>query len=252
MSQLPIHRSVASGNELAQLQSWVSEIEAWPANSHVWGQYAERTGAGDVICRTENPSGCHEGVRSWVDGKLCDLAVSALKVKASAFKDKLNYKQPRGAGFSPHQDLVAYPGVGKVVSILIALDECSTASGCLWLADPTDEPLPTDENGVLPPEEVSSLLWSPAELNAGDAVCIDGLAPHYSETNHSARSRRVLIASFAPASDGYRREDYYKARELAIKGASVRGGASRISTLADFEGEVVRTNAVSLHSCTHD
>ena len=58
-----------------------------------------------------------------------------------AFKDKLNYKQPGGAGFSPHQDVVAYPGVGRVLSVLVAVDECSLESGCLWLADGVDSEL---------------------------------------------------------------------------------------------------------------
>ena len=51
-----------------------------------------------------------------------------------------------------------------VVSILVAIDECTTESGCLWFADGVDELLPTDERGVVRSDVVSSLSWSPVEL----------------------------------------------------------------------------------------
>jgi predicted HD phosphohydrolase len=58
---LPVLRSVA-------LQSWVSAVQEWPAGSHIWGHYAERTPNGSVISRTENVSACHAGIRELVDG----------------------------------------------------------------------------------------------------------------------------------------------------------------------------------------
>jgi len=38
---------------VADLREWTSEIEAWPAGSHLWGHYAEATANGPAICRTE-------------------------------------------------------------------------------------------------------------------------------------------------------------------------------------------------------
>ena len=82
-------------------------------------------------------------------GALQACASAALGEPVVAFKDKLNYKQPGGAGYSTHQDLVAYPGVERVVSILVAIDDCRVESGCLWLADGVDEVLPVDDRGVV-------------------------------------------------------------------------------------------------------
>jgi hypothetical protein len=127
-------RSALDRSEVAALQDWAAEIQSWPAGSHVWGHYAELTIGGTAICRTENVSACHEGVRSLIDGRLGGLAAERLSEPATAFKDKINYKQPGGAGFSPHQDALAYPGVGRVLSLLVAIDECTTESGCLWIA----------------------------------------------------------------------------------------------------------------------
>ena len=113
------------------------------------GPLREATASGPAICRTENVSACHRGVAELVDGPLRDVASSAIGERVVAFKDKINYKQPGGAGFRPHQDRVAYPGVIRVMSILVAIDACSTESGCLWLAGGVDDVLPTDDRGVV-------------------------------------------------------------------------------------------------------
>jgi hypothetical protein len=251
-SRTPVHRSVVSGNAVAELQEWTSQVESWPAGSHIWGHYAEQTATGEVICRTENVSACHDGFRALVEGDLSELSASVLGTGVVDFKDKVNYKQPGGAGFSPHQDLPAYPGVGTVISILVAIDECTTESGCLWIAEGVDEILPTDARGVVTTEAASSLSWTPVELGPGDALCIAGLAPHYSEANKSAFARRVLVASYAPVSEKYTRRGYYSARSAGMQKASEQDGQFRISTLADFEGVEVRSaGLVATGSCTH-
>jgi 2-aminoethylphosphonate dioxygenase len=200
------------------------------------GHYAEKTASGEAICRTENVSACHEGFRRLVQGDLMALSASVAGKEVADFKDKVNYKQPGGAGFSPHQDLPAYPGASEVVSILVAIDDCSVESGCLWVASGVDAILPTNERGAIRSDIVESLSWSPVELAAGDALCIGGVLPHFSEVNRSAGPRRVLIASYAPVSEGYTRQGYYAARRAGMEDATERDGRFRISTLADFEG----------------
>ena len=90
-----------------------------------------------------------------------------------------------------------------------------------------------------------ALDWSVAELASGDAVCIDGLAPHYSETNRGATPRRVLVASYAPVRADHTREHYYRATERAHAARDERDGRFRISTLADFDGAEVATDAAT-------
>jgi ectoine hydroxylase-related dioxygenase (phytanoyl-CoA dioxygenase family) len=234
-----------------ELSGWADAIGAWPVGSHIWGQYAEQIADRVAVCRTENVSACHAGVAELVDGDLRGIATQALGEPASAFKDKINYKHPGGGGFRPHQDRRAYPGVAQVLSILVAIDECTTESGCLWLAGGVDEVLPTDDRGVVRDDVVASLRWEPAELAAGDAVLLDGLAPHYSEANRGDRPRRVLVASYAPAREGYSRELYYSARADTMRRASEHDGRFRISTLADFDGIEVAGDASSGECCTH-
>jgi ectoine hydroxylase-related dioxygenase (phytanoyl-CoA dioxygenase family) len=236
--------------QLDALRTWTAEVEAWPAGSHRWGHYAEHTANGPRICRTENVSVCHAGLASLVDGALRDCAAGAIGEPVTAFKDKVNYKQPGGAGFSPHQDKVAYPGVGRVMSILLAVDDCSVESGCLWIAAGVDEVLAVDDRGVVRADVAGTLEWTAVELRAGDALFIDGLAPHYSETNRGDEPRRVLVASYAPVLEGYSRDDYYERRQSKMQTETERDGRFRISTLADFEGAEVATGAAA-DRCTH-
>jgi hypothetical protein len=242
-------RRVVDGAALADLQGWVDVVQSWPAGSHVWGHYAEQTAAGPVICRTENVSVCHPALARLVDGPLAALAESVMGAPPVAFKDKINYKQPGGAGFRPHQDQVAYPGARDVVSVLLAIDECTVDSGCLWIDPDVDAVLPTDDRGVVRDDVVAALSLRPAELQAGDALCIPGLAPHASDANRSAHERRVFIASFAPAAHGYTRAEYYGARDEVMRESTARDGRFRISTLADFDGVEVR--ATTTATCTH-
>jgi len=245
-----IHEALLDRADTDALRAWAEEIEAWPSGSHVWGHYAESTPLGPRICRTENVSVCHDGIASLVTGALQSSAEAALGEPAVAFKDKLNYKQPGGAGYSTHQDLLAYPGVERVVSILIAIDDCRVELGCLWLADGVNEILPVDDRGVVLADAASALEWFPASLAAGDAVRIDGLAPHYSEANNSEVARRVLIASYAPASERYDRVRYYRERDDRMRRDTERDGRFRISTLADFEGVEVAPDTTT-DRCTH-
>jgi len=246
-----LRTAVLTAAQADALASWAEVIESWPVGTHVWGQYAEQITDRVAVCRTENVSACHAGVAALVGGPLRELVTGALGEPAVAFKDKINYKHPGGAGFRPHQDRLAYPGVARVLSILVAIDECTTESGCLWLAEGVDEQLPTDERGVVRADVVDSLRWAPAELAAGDAVLLDGLAPHYSEANRGDRRRRVLVASYAPAGEHYSRDRYYSARAEAMRRASQEDGRFRISTLADFDGVEVAAEGAPSERCTH-
>lgn len=243
-----IVRSVVSADDLDR---FARETADWPEGSHVWGHYAELTPRGPTICRTENVSACHRGLAEMVDGPLRNLASERLGRRASAFKDKINYKQPGGAGFRPHQDQAAYPNASDVVSLLIAIDECTLANGCLWVSLGIDRLLPTDPAGVIDSTVCDQLDWHPIELGPGDGLVIAGLTPHWSDTNHSDAQRRVMVASYSPSDHRYRRADYYAARAELMQTRTELDGRFRISTIADFAGVEVPPSERATVECTH-
>ncbi len=247
----PVRTNVLAESDAGVLADWTNAVESWPVGSHVSGQYAEQITDRVAVCRTENVSACHPGIAALVEGPLRAIATDALGRPANGFKDKINYKHPGGAGFRPHQDRLAYPGVSEVLSILVAIDECSTESGCVWVADGVDQLLPTDDRGVVRSDVVATLRWEPAELAPGDAVLLGGLTPHYSEPNRGTQRRRVLVASYAPTREGYTRHEYYSARADTMRRASEHDGRFRISTLADFDGVEVAGDVPATDRCTH-
>ncbi len=247
-----VRRNLVVGADLVVLLAVVDAVQAWPVGSHRFGHYAEATDGGTAICRTENVSACVPAIAALVDGPLRRACEQYAGVELVAFKDKINYKQPGGAGFLPHQDQVAYPGVTDVVSILLALDDCTTESGCLYVTDGVDRVLATDDRGVVRPEELADRELVAAELRAGDGVILPGLAPHSSETNRSGAQRRVLVASYAPVTAGYTREHYYDARAAVMAERTADDGRFRISTLADFAGVEVAPEATAVGRCLHD
>jgi hypothetical protein len=115
-----------------------------------------------------------------------------------------------------------------------------------------DRLLPVDDRGVVRDEVAADLEWVPAELAPGDVVVIDGLAPHYSEANHTDGPRRVFVASYAPAHEHYGRDRYYAARAEAMRDGPAGRGRARISAIADFEGtEASPPGAAVVTTCTH-
>ena len=118
------------------------------------------------------------------------------------------------------------------------------------MAGGVTELLPVDERGVVRAECASDLDWFAAELRAGDAVLIDGLAPHYSEANDTDAPRRVLIASYAPDASATTATRYYRDRAERMRRDTERDGRFRISTLADFEGTEVGAQ-VAGDRCSH-
>src|SRR5262245_60197278 len=116
----PVRTRVLTTAHADILRGWTDAIERGPggstgwwraAPSHVWRQSAEQIEDRVAVCRTENVSACHPGVAALVEGTLRAVATDTLGEPATPFKDKMNYKHPGGAGFRPHQDRLAYPGV---------------------------------------------------------------------------------------------------------------------------------------------
>ena len=94
---------------VAALPKWVDELASWPEGGGEWLHYREMTDDGPKLCRTENFVPFHAALRELLTGgELLDAASALLGEQAVLYKEKVNYKLPGGAGYSPHQDAPAY------------------------------------------------------------------------------------------------------------------------------------------------
>jgi hypothetical protein len=153
---------------VVQLRSWVDDIAAWPDDGP-WLHYREQTDRGPQLCRSENLVPFHEGLRRLLtSGPLLAMASDLLGEPAVLYKEKINYKQPGGAGYSPHQDAPAYRFIDVHVSCMVAVDDATLGNGCLEVVSGMHhELLPMDANGCITAEVVEQLVWARSRCTPG-------------------------------------------------------------------------------------
>jgi ectoine hydroxylase-related dioxygenase (phytanoyl-CoA dioxygenase family) len=231
-----------SAPALAELRNWIDDIESWPAAGPCL-QHDEMTELGPQRARSENFVPYHNGMR-WLatQGCLLQIASDLLGEPAVLFKEKLNYKHPGGAGYAPHQDIPAYPGLSRCVTCLVSVDDATEENGCLEFAPGNHRDLLTQGNdGCIAPNIADALAWRRVPAAAGSLVWFDGLIPHRSGDNRGERSRRALYLTYNALSEGDRRSRYYQQKELAFAAESraTERGNERLSLINHFRGRAV-------------
>ena len=172
----------------AVLQAWVDEVAAWPDGAGEWMHHREMTDDGPALCRSENIIPFHDGLRALLtEGDMLATAGALLGQPAVLYKEKVNYKLPGGAGYSPHQDAPAYPFIDQHVSCMVAVDDATEENGCLEVVTGAHaEVLPTDETGCIRPDVVASMEWEAMPVPAGHTLWFHSRTPHRSGPNRSA------------------------------------------------------------------
>ncbi|MEM9517365.1 MAG: phytanoyl-CoA dioxygenase family protein [Actinomycetota bacterium] len=229
--------------ELNAARRWVDDLERWAAGDGPGMHHFEQTDRGSAIARSERFADDHSDLGAFVrHGPPAQLVADVLGEPAVLFKEKVNYKQPGGAGFAPHQDAAAYRFIDHHVSVMVPLDPATIESGCLWFAPGHHEGAMADNGrGRLLDEVVDRLEWRPIEVEPGDLVAFDSYAPHRSDTNHSDHPRRALYLTYNAARLGDFRSRYYadKDAEFAASGPTFGDERVRISISDDFLGKPV-------------
>jgi len=228
---------------MTSLAAWADDLETWSARGEPGLHHFEGTDAGPVVARTEHFADDHPGLAAFVtSGVVTEVLAALLGEPVTLFKEKLNYKQPGGAGFAPHQDATAYRFVDHHVSVMVPIDPSTLRSGCLFFAPGHRGGLmPTDERGRVDAQHAATLIWEPIEAEPGDLVVFDSYAPHYSDTNHTGRPRRALYLTYNTAARGDHRVAYYedKAAEFGREGGTFDDERVRMSINDDFLGRPV-------------
>jgi ectoine hydroxylase-related dioxygenase (phytanoyl-CoA dioxygenase family) len=231
-------------DEVDTIDEAVSELEQWANAGGPGLHHFEQTDAGAVIARSEDFVNESNVLREFIcSGVIMDVLAVLFGEPAVLFKEKINYKQPGGGGFAPHQDAAAYRFVDHHISCMVPLDPATEASGCLWVAPGYQAgQLPTDSRGRLEPSVAAALSWLPVPVDPGDLLFFDSYTPHYSETNTTSHPRRAAYLTYNAASLGDHREQYYadKLAEFDTAGGDFEGERVRISISDDFLGRPVQ------------
>ena len=233
-----------STKEIADLQTWVSEISHWKSTSDKWMHHYESTPAGPRLSRSENFVPYHTGMEATVTrGKVLDVVSELMAEPAVLYKEKINYKYPGGGGYAAHQDAPAYEFVNYHITCLISVDSATAKSGCLYFSPGRHQEgfIALDEKGCVAPETASMMEWVAVPTDPGDILLFGSYIPHKSPANRSERPRRIIYLTYNASSQGDWREQYYADKRQAFS-AYAKDGSERdtqISKIAHFQGKTV-------------
>ena len=234
-------RAALTPQRVAEVAAMVDEVARWADAAGPGLHHFEQTDTGPALARSEDLIGHHPGLRSLLtEGLVPDLAGELLGEPATLYKEKVNYKQPGGAGFAPHQDAPAYRFVDFHISCMLPLEPATEASGCLWVADGRPrEVLAMDGLRGLRDEIVAGMAWHPVELGPGDLLWFDSYVPHRSGTNVTDQARRALYLTYNAVSAGDFRTTYYEDKQATFAGLDGDADRARLSITDDFLGRPV-------------
>jgi hypothetical protein len=224
------------------VQRWVDEVAAWD-DAGPWLHHRELADRGPQLCRTENFTPFHDGLRRLLTGgPMLEAATALLGEPAVLYKEKINYKLPGGAGYAPHQDAPAYRFVETHVSCMVAVDDARVANGCLEVVSGHHhELLPTDDAGCIRADVVAGLTWEAVEVQAGETLWFHSRTPHRSGPNLGPTPRRALYPTYNALAEGDLRAAYYEQKRVELDAAAAAGADHRaVSLIGDFQGRVVR------------
>jgi hypothetical protein len=204
----------------AALAAWTSDLETRPETPGKWMKYFEG-GPSRLLCRVENFLEHHAGFERLLRGPtLLGLVGELMGEPAALFKEKINFKLPGGNGFAAHQDAPAFVTFGQRyhITLMIAVDRATRENGCLEVVRGRHNEglFPQAPDQTIAPDIAARLEWEAVPAEPGDIVLFDSYLPHRSGPNASPLKRRALYVTYSRASDGERRDDYYRAKRAAF------------------------------------
>lgn len=233
-------RGVFDAAVVEDLDRWVEQVADWAELDGPGLHHFEQTEAGPRLARSERLIEAHPGLHGLLcEGHIIGWVGDLLGEPATLYKEKINFKQPGGAGFAPHQDATAYRFVDHHISVMVPLDLADEQSGGLSFAPGHQRGTLPNQRGVLDETVVADLDWRAVTMRPGDVLLFDSYAPHRSGTNRSPRPRRALYLTYNARSAGDFRDRYYadKVAEFDREGGSFDGERTRISINDDFLGK---------------
>ncbi len=209
-------RGFFTGAEIADMSCWIDELlqrPETPGRHWIYRQPSLLDPTRQVVQRLENFCPHHAEFDQLLrDSQLTSAVAQLLGGSVLLFKEKVNFKEPGGAGFELHQDQQA--GWSRYaplfVTATICIDPATLENGCLELADgPRTSRLIADEWRPINAGEAAELSLQPVPMKPGDVIFFDSFFPHSSKENLTGERRRMLFATYNSASYGDVREQYH-------------------------------------------
>ncbi len=225
-----VARGFFDATATADLLRWTEELYAAPeaAGRHwVYRENSLTEPGRRVVQRIENFCPYHAGFGGLIEqGALADWAGALLGGPVVLFKDKINFKEAGGPGFTPHQDQAAgwtrYAPI--FVTAMVTLDATTLENGCLEMAAGRHREGMLSEEWA--PVEAAALALVAVPTAPGDVIFFDSFAPHASGPNLTDKPRRVLYLTYNLAEHGDQRVQYYADKHASFPPDVERDGTT--------------------------
>jgi len=213
-----------SEQEVAAISAMTDELLARPEvpGAHwVYRQPSLLDPARKVVQRIENFCPTHAGFDKLIrNSRLTRAVEQILRGAASLFKEKINFKEPGGAGFELHQDQQA--GWSRYapafVTALVCVDPATIDNGCLEVADVEwrlDRLIAPEWRPINEPEAAEFAMRA-VPTEPGDVIFFDSFLPHASKANLTAERRRLLFLTYNSAAFGDVRDRYHSDKRASF------------------------------------
>ena len=231
-------------DEILEIRKWVYEYsekkpEDWKKGQEM-GYYEKSKNNGErILTRLENFVDYNKNFHNLVySEKITKCVDSLLGEKCVFFKEKINFKNPGGSGFKPHQDIISRwdDYAPDFMNVLICTDKGTLENGCLEVAagfhnkgflGPYDAPIPE--------ERLKEMTFELLEHSLGDVVFFNGFTPHQSQENKSSSPRTNLYLTYNKLSDGDHREKYFARKRKELPPDNERGETFKDSPLHEYK-----------------
>jgi hypothetical protein len=209
-------RGFFSPEQAADLSRWTDAIAAMPevpGRHMVYGEQSRTEPGRRLIQRIENFCPYHPGMDGLVrQGPLMAAVEALMEAPSVLFKDKINFKQPGGAGFEPHQDQQAGWSVYAplFLTAMISIDRATEENGCLQIARmPRQRAILGQEWKPLTEADLGGHRLVAVPTQPGDVIFFDSFVAHASEPNRSDTQRRILYLTYNRLADGDHHARYF-------------------------------------------
>lgn len=209
-----IIRRAFDSRQLQRFADWAEELLALPevpGRHWVFWEPDQKRAGEKIVCRIENIIPYHPGFSALVEA-LTPAVEQLLGEPAVLFKEKINFKQPGGDGFKPHQDAQAGWNVYAdfFISAIVSIDAATVENGCLRIAAGHHRQGLFRSWEPLSDADMAGMTFIDCPTDPGDIIFFDSFVPHASEPNLSDRGRRMYFATYNRKSAGDHLAQYYR------------------------------------------
>jgi 2-aminoethylphosphonate dioxygenase len=213
-----------SAQQIAPVSGWIDDLLDRPevVGAHwVYRQPSLLDPTRKVVQRIENFCPHHAPFDRFVRRSVLTRAIEQILAgSASLYKEKINFKEPGGAGFELHQDQQA--GWSRYaplfVTAMVCVDPATLENGCLQVADghPRLNRLIAEEWRPITAQEASGFSLREVPTQPGDVIFFDSYFPHASRENLTADRRRMLFLTYNDAKHGDVRDQYHRDKRASF------------------------------------